>query len=287
MVQKTKYSYVLLVATSNYMESLVSQINKLKDIPGSIVVVVNGKDCESVYEKYNQANTSENCSIIRSPLKGKSNALNYYLQTVADANLFFIFTDDDILFPKEVVVKYINAVEEQGEGYFYGGGVDVVREKRLYDNREKYYPKSITGLSEKELVEHKRFLGCNWGAFAKDIKLAGFFNPLYGPGSITGAVGQERVMMNDLKTLGILPYPIRDARVTHIAPEESGSKEWLHNRIYRQGVFYGLQTPLKAFFAVPYWLLHCFTMSKESRLIRFHWLLGVVNSFRYLTRRKL
>jgi len=286
MTQKSKFSYVLLVATCKYKESLVDQVNKLYDVPCLIVIVVNGNDSIIVFDKYKQADIPQNCTIIHSPLKGKSNALNFFLSTISDSDLFIIFTDDDVSFPKSTVFKYIDNVEKFGKGFYYGGGVDVLIKEPLNKDLIKYYPNSIKGLSEDSLIEEKKFLGCNWGAFAEDLIRAGCFNPLFGPGSITQATGQEKSMMESLVRLGVKPLPIYGARVKHIAPDGCWKPEWLLYRRFRKGVRNGLKNYKMLMVLIPLMLIRIIASRAWDRRLKIEELKGMLHSIMFI-RRKL
>lgn len=279
-----KYKYVLLIATSYYKKTIVDSINKviLKSESLTVVVVLNSDNNHLLFKKYTESFNSDCCKVLISPQKGKSSALNFYLKSIDDQDVFIIFTDDDIVFPSETINKYMVNVEKIGKGFFYGGGVDVFIEKHPPEELYSFYPDSIKGLSEQVLLTKKQFLGCNWGAFATDLINAGYFNPLYGPGSITRATGQERVMMNRLLAMGVKPVAIMNARVIHIAPKDCITPEWLLERRLRNSIKYGLQKPYMLPLSISKKIGKVLLSKGIRRMIAYSELLGLLISVKYI-----
>jgi hypothetical protein len=277
-----KFNYTMMIATDRYKDSLVGLVKPLSEVPMlKTIVVVNSRNSEEEVSKYKSVVRSSSVIFNGIPEPGKSKALNHLLRDINDPNTFILFTDDDIVVPAENIGKYISEVERLGRGFFYGGGVDVVCTTAVPEERLRFYPASIRGVSEQELPKLKLFLGCNWGAFAEDMQKAGYFNPYFGPGSITGSVGQETNMMRKLLRLGLKPSPIFNCRVTHFAPENYHTDAWLLRRKYREGINHGLlyksdvgRTILKK---VP----GIFRGNPLRRKINLHFVRGLIHSLKY------
>jgi len=186
----------------------------------------------------------------------KSAALNSVLEGLTDELL--VFFDDDVRVHPEVLEAYATA-SRKDPGRFYGGpmGVDYEVEPPWWLKRS--LPPSAVGLSMDVSVEAKEFpfLGCNWAAYAADIRRCGGFNPHVGPGAGTGATGQESEMQIRLTRAGVRPKLVANAMVWHYVPQDRCSQEWALRRAYRRGLAAGLiaENHGARFFGYPRWLI--------------------------------
>ncbi len=85
----------------------------------------------------------------------------------------------------------------------------------------------------------KYFLGCNWGVFKTDLMTVGGFNANFGPGSKTGARGQETDAQHRLLESGIKGIYIPGALVYHWVPKSAVSREWVMGRIRKSAMLKG------------------------------------------------
>jgi len=177
---------------------------------------------------------------VREP--GKSDALNVALRSFEDELVFF--SDDDVQFDREVLCAYDQAGQEYGPGHFFGGPFDVDQETPPPKWLHPYLPPSAKGFQYKdgEDIDNSftEFLGFNWAAFASDIKAAGGFDTLKGPGSATGSTGQETDMQQRLVDMDLKAKYVAEARVTHHVPEASCTPEWALHRSFRSGIQDGI-----------------------------------------------
>jgi hypothetical protein len=111
---------------------------------------------------------------------------------------------------------------------------------------------------ERARVERPEFLGCNWAAFAGDMKREGGFDPERGPGGSAGSTGQESDMQRRLLQRGVPGIYLPRAMVWHHVTAAHVSWRWLLKRWYRMGVYLGLDMdnpPGRAVFGFPAWAL--------------------------------
>ncbi len=281
--EQLNFKYTLLIATDSFSSYILNIAAMIDHIPFvTLVVIINSSDYKVLESKYSAACHGSRSRFLAIPEKGKSNALNHYLKSEDGNDQFILFSDDDILIPEATLLRYVETVEKKGRGFFYGGSVDVRYNGELPTGVLKYFPHSITGLTDSQLADRNLFLGCNWGAFAGDIRNSGYFNPLFGPGSATGADGQEDFMMKRLLKNGIKPCAIFNAGVTHVLPDEPVTLEWLYRRKYRSGIKYGLlnkwKLPILMVLRLPL-MLH---PNKIKREIYFYHYLGIIHSANYI-----
>jgi len=173
----------------------------------------------------------------------KSAALNYALGQIPDNTLIF-FTDDDMHIDDNVLCKYAEASERKSSGFFYGGPMFAAYEKVPQPWLVDLLPASAKGWQpdgNTDYTSTARFMGCNWAAYASDLKKAGGFNEKLGPGTKPKRTGQERDMQQRLLKMGIQAIYIAEAKVWHYVPKNKSSFEWLLKRRYQDGMSAGIQ----------------------------------------------
>jgi glycosyltransferase involved in cell wall biosynthesis len=222
------------------------------------IVVENGPkgEAERVVERFRDPLSTRYLYVERA---NKSDALNEALSTV-DQGLIF-FTDDDVRLHPDTLQAYARAADGKAGGYFYGGptGVDYQQPPAAW--LKKYLPPSATGLQYDvdAMGSHglSLFLGCNWAAFAADLRRAGGFDPDFGPGSPTGSRGQETQMHRRLWELGVHQVYVPNAKVWHYVPKIRCSPRWALRRAYQGGVQQGLRARSQAvsLLGLPLWMM--------------------------------
>ncbi len=172
------------------------------------------------------------------PQKNKSRALNVVLQQMSDDLIFF--ADDDVRFDPGVLSAYGEAAARHPRGYF-GGPVGVDYEEAPPDWLFPYLPTSAKGWEGPLPGRKKRpfaLYGCNWAACSRDLQKVGGFDEQRGPG--TELSGQETDMQYRLRTSGIPPIFVPEARVWHYVPADRCSPEWAIARARRHAYWQGL-----------------------------------------------
>lgn len=193
-------------------------------------------------------------------LGNKSGALNSVIDTLD--NSFIIFLDDDIRVEPSLLIHYSNASLKESGGKFYGGSTAVDYEEKPQEWLLPYLPTSAKGWSPDSFLPIYKdlcFLGFNWAAFSDDIKKAGCFNTLVGPGGTTGGTGQEHDMQKALLSHGVTPVYIKEAIVWHYVPKSRCSPKWILDRTFRNAISNGLQNTTinsqRMLAGIPIWLI--------------------------------
>ena len=198
-----------------------------------MVIVENGEKC-GAEELIDSLDSGGLIQYMYSEPANKSLALNLGLQSCDDGLVFM--TDDDVRIEADVLSAYRAAAEEYGPGHYFGGPTVAEYEADPGEKMKGLLPVSARGLSKESLVGATSFLGFNWAAFKQDMVKTGGFDPRFGPGSTTGATGQESAMQRRLLSLGCHPVPLYDAVVAHMVPSERSTPEWIISRAYKHGI---------------------------------------------------
>ncbi len=161
---------------------------------------------------------------------------------------FLVFFDDDVIVGASCLAAYQRAHNQFPGRKFFGGPTSGIFEKSCPKWLESLQPSSVNGLrySPEELKTRKKepfFLGFNWACSRSLILEYGGFDLRFGPGSLTGATGQETRMQNLLKQSGVRAVYVPDAGVAHFVPAESISLRWAIRRRYRNGMEFELNYP--------------------------------------------
>ena len=170
----------------------------------------------------------------------KSYALNKALKTIDDG--LVVFFDDDVRVDPRTLEAYARAASDHDGGVFFGGPVEVDREEDPPEWIAPRFPSSVLGfdLVGRRMAENK-FVGFNWATFAEDVKQLGGFDPRFGPGSPSGATGQEGDMQDRMLSSGSQGIDVMNAKVAHHVPAQNVTLRWLLNRRIRDGVGRGIR----------------------------------------------
>lgn len=164
----------------------------------------------------------------------KSHALNEALATVGDG--LVVFFDDDVRLDPGVLEAYSEAAEHNSEHAFFGGPFGCDYEEAPPGWLLPLLPSSAKGVRFDGRERPDYYLGFNWAAYGHELLSIGGFNPDFGPGSPTGARGQESEMQRRLRQAGARPVDVAKACVWHYVPTERCTPEWAVSRMYRSGL---------------------------------------------------
>jgi len=181
-------------------------------------------------------------------IANKSAALNAVLG--ATMNDFLVFFDDDIRVHPDTLLAYATEVGSQLEGAFFGGPCRIDYEEEPPSWLKRYLPPSVLGWhlgGRKEPLARPIAMGCNWGAFAADLRAVGGFDERRGPG--TNARGQETEMQRRLLHRGVRGYYLPEALVWHFVSKERSSPEWVLCRVEQNAVRDGMDLSRR----IGYW----------------------------------
>ncbi len=251
----------LMIATAGRAELLARTLSSVADCRkpanfSGVVVVENGPACGS--ELICQQDYGDlPVQYLWSATPNKSHALNFALEAIPDDSLI-IFSDDDIRFSPKTLVAYQQAAQLAPQDTFFGGPLGCDYETKPYAWVLPYLPLSATGWYPDPVAfdtKSDRFMGCNWAAFSRDVKRLGGFDPNYGPGSPTGATGQEANMQRRMYAAGMRSQLLSDALVYHYVPTDRCSIDWAVNRARRNGICRGIDRRERAVaeIAISHW----------------------------------
>ncbi len=251
----------LIIATAGRAELLGRTLESLAqcELPthfSRVIVIENGDKCgtESICQRpFGHLNVQ----YLWSPVANKSHALNVAMQPIDDSTLI-VFGDDDIRYSPGTLMAYANAAANAPSGTFFGGPFGCDYETPPPSWIKRYLPVSAVGWQpslDTFSSTSDRFIGFNWAAVCGDIKRLGGFDPQFGPGSPTGATGQETNMQRRMHAAGMHGQLVEDAWVYHYVPRNRCSIDWTVERARRNGVSRGIahQTRPRMDVALSHW----------------------------------
>jgi len=250
MVSELSLSLSVVIATGGRAELLERSLRSLHvcekpDGYAGVVICENGNDAQPCREVVAKMPPELRCVYRYEPKGNKSYALNSALEEVKSELLYF--TDDDVRFSSETLMRYVAAAERHGPRNFFGGPVSVDYEQAPFEWVTGYLPASARGWRlDKNAAERvflrPDFLGFNWAAFRSDVEAIGGFDPSFGPGSASGATGQETDAMQRLLDSGVSGRYVEGAEVWHYVPRERCTPEWVLKRYYQAGLSVGMKS---------------------------------------------
>lgn len=240
------HSLTVIIPTSGRPELVGRTLKSLSEcrLPSNYrqtIVVENGvrKEAEQIAGSFKE---TLNLRYIYLPVGNKSNALNSVLEMAE--NCLSFFADDDVRFDPGILEAYTEASTGKDSGQFYGGPFDVDYVRPPEEWLIEFLPLSAVGWSlgnePRYVKKGNLFIGFNWAAYTEDLIRIGGFSVDHGPGSKTGAVGQETQMQGRLLDSGINGLYVPRAKVWHYVPPERCSPHWAAMRAYRWGIQGGL-----------------------------------------------
>jgi GT2 family glycosyltransferase len=211
---------------------------RLPDAYAETVVVENGSrdGAEQIVTEAARTHPALRLRYLHVERANKSHALNVALETMADG--LVVFFDDDIRLEPGALDAYARAAAA-GPGHFFGGPFGVDYEVPPAAWLLPHLPFSARGVRFDEGERPDDYLGCNWAARKADLLRVGGFDPAFGPGSTSGASGQEAEMQWRLRAAGLVPFDVPGALVWHFVPRTRCSPSWAAGRRYRKGIAMG------------------------------------------------
>lgn len=200
---------------------------------------------------------------VREPRAGKNAALNAGLQHVRGD--LILFTDDDILPPRDWLLQYRRAAEENPGYAMFGGPIEAAwpRTPPSWMTADGYVTRTCFALSDPRQNTGSGLLqGGNLAIRAELFTAHGYrYNTEIGPdGTVHFAMGSEAELQHRLLRDGHKRFWVAGARVLHIIREEQMSRRYMLGRAVRfgRGCYrqeYYLKGHPKRLFGVPRWTL--------------------------------
>lgn len=161
----------------------------------------------------------------------KCRALNAALaETGADVVSFF---DDDVLIAEEAIEAYVDAAARYGPKHHFSGPLVPDWEGEPPEWLKRYLPPSAKGWyhgDEEHYIDRPSFIGSNWAAFRADILRVGGYDERIGPGSRSGAIGDETELQQRLLDAGSRGVYLPRASVRHHVPADRCDFPWAVER---------------------------------------------------------
>ena len=231
-----------MIATAGRPELLGSTLESLalcrKPASYAETIVIENGEKSGAEEVARSSESGLRTRYLHIAVRNKSAALNAALDLLPDCLIHFI--DDDARIGGETLCAYADAAAGLSGNVFFGGpvGIDYVAPPPEW--LVEYLPASARGWQPLKLPRAPRdwaFLGTNWAAFSADLKRIGGFSEHLGPGSLSGASGQESEAQARMRRAGCARRYVPAAISWHFVPADRCSPEWAIDRFRRQGIF--------------------------------------------------
>jgi GT2 family glycosyltransferase len=174
------------------------------------------------------------------PEGNKCRALNLALaRTTAD---LIYFLDDDVRIDVGALEAYADAAGRYGPGHHFSGPLVAAWEVEPPAWLKGYLPPSATGWYHGDVEKYydlPHFIGSNWAAFRADMLAVGGFSEDIGPGTPSGAIGDESELQQRMLDAGGRGVYLPAARIWHHVPQSDCDFQWARQRQHRMGVTYG------------------------------------------------
>ncbi len=190
-----------------------------------------------------------------SAIPNKSNALNCALSEIRTGLVFL--SDDDVRLAPQTLTSYADAAAQVSGKCYFGGPLETdIESGEIPQSLIQFLPRTARGmrLSYDRPTKLNRFffLGPNWAAMAEDLIRINGFDSRFGPGAVTGSVGNETDAQRRLMDAGVRPCYVPQALAWHWVRENCLSDDWILHRAFRHGLEWGIvrgrllqQRPLK------------------------------------------
>lgn len=233
----------ILIASHGRPESLVRTLSTIEacekppQYRGTVVVENGGRFAtEEVVARFGEVR------YLFHEIGNKSLALNFALPHIESG--LVVYTDDDVRFSSAILTVYAEAFGRHGPEFFYGGRLMIDYELEPQDWLKKHLPRSVSGWSlgeQERLIDREEwFFGANWAADRDLVLGLGGFDQNYGPGSPTGARGQESQMQHRLQEAGHRGVYVPTATAWHFVAKDRCTQGWALERTRQHGLSVGL-----------------------------------------------
>ncbi len=257
------------------VERLLTNLSRCSMPADTSIWIVDGPKC-GVEELWQHESDRRQLKYSYVAAAGRSLALNHGMITSgAD---FFVFFDDDIIVPTDMLEIYVDAARRYGPGHFFGGPLVADAETECAPSLLPFLPASARGwsLGEEEhevpVATFDSFFGANWGVFRSDLEEVGTFAE--GLGVTAGKhspLGEETDLQMRLVKAAKKAIYLPTAVIHHHVPRECYTMAWAAHRQFRTGVTDWRLThrrkQVRKLFGVPSWIIRAAAEQKWRSVI--------------------
>lgn len=248
---------------------MLEQLTKLDKPPHGCwnIIAVDNRSSDRSREILEQYSEKLPLTILVENKPGKNAALNRALTLLDSLGELIIFTDDDIIPPKNWLVAYQRIVRNNPDCTLFGGATKPLWEKMPPPELLEAIPNGtayvITDDTKKTgIVSATSLWGPNMAA-RKEIFQSGIrFNEHIGPNGASYAMGSETDFLERVAATGEKAYFCKDMAVQHIIREWQLEKKWIKARalkagrgLLRQQLRMNSFTEVASLFGFPRWAL--------------------------------
>jgi len=247
MMSSALNSITIVFATyngANTIEKTLQSLDKLhcpQNITFNIVIVDNAStdNTFSILKKYSDKLP---LTILQEFKKGKNSALNKALTLIDELGELIIFSDDDVIFSKNTLEKYIELANKETAFSLFGGKIIPHWLEKPSKAILEGIPQTVAfALTAEEdgyqqgPIESIKIHGPNM-AVRKEIFLQGMrFDESIGPSGNNYVMGSETDFLSRAEKNGYKAFYDSTIIVEHIIRHYQFENSWLKNRAYKAG----------------------------------------------------
>lgn len=236
----------IIVATFNGEETLQDSLDSLNNLslPEDVelkIIYVDNNSTDSTPSILSAFSCKFDFTHLKQEKKGKNSALNTVFEHPELLGELLIFSDDDVIFPTDFLIRYQQLSQQWPEAGIFGGRIDArwpsSPNQALLEGVDKVVAFAITPTEwgyESGLIDPVKIHGPNMAVRAKyfqDIR----FNENIGPNGGNYMMGSETELLFRLKEAGVSAVFDFDNAVQHIIMPYQFDEDWLSSRAYKAG----------------------------------------------------
>ncbi|WP_448249766.1 glycosyltransferase family 2 protein [Thalassotalea agariperforans] len=201
------------------------------------IIAVNNNSTDNTEAILNHYAKKLPITIINQTTPGKNAALNKALPLIKGS--LIIFTDDDVIVPKNWLEQYWNVSEKHSEHDVFGGPIRPYWERSPNPEILTKIPMGIAFAVHSDKLTSSQMSPSNlWGpnmAVRKAVLNKVTFNENIGPRPGSYAMGSETDFLDRVARHGFKAYFDTEITLQHYIRANQITPKWLHGRAYRAG----------------------------------------------------
>ncbi len=274
-------SISIVFATYNGVPTIEKTLQSLEKLNCPIgikftIIIVDNNSTDNTLEILNNYTERLPLIILQENKKGKNSALNKALTLMDELGELVIFSDDDVIFSEDILERYLNVVNKEGEYSLFGGKIIPHWLEQPSKAILEGIPQTVAfALTSEEdgyklgSIEAIKIHGPNM-AVRKELFAQGMrFDETIGPCGKNYVMGSETDFLFRAEKEGYKAFYDSNIIVEHIIRPYQYTNLWLKNRAYKAGRSFlheqlrsGRNNEVSTIFGYPRWAIKKMVIQK-------------------------